>query len=201
MLRKIVSRDTLAIFTALCCLVLFMPTPAHAQGGTTFQYYLQIPGIHGESVAAKDAIDLLALTFGDSNAILLSSTSGGWKPGPVKFSDLTFTAVSSKASPFLFYSVAAGTKYSTVTLTGKGDMSDGRKITVVYTLSPDVFITGYQFANNNGGVPTETVSLTFGAISYEYTAVNPATNDGYRCITYYNMESFSGAGSCGPPLP
>src|SRR5438876_4873697 len=140
MLRKIIARDTLAIFTALCCLVLFMPAPARAQSGTTFLYYLQIPGILGESVSAKDAIDLLAFSFGDSNAILLSATSGGWKPGPVKFSDLTFTAVPSQASPVLFHSVAAGTHYSTATLTGKGDMSDGRQITVVYTLSADVFV-------------------------------------------------------------
>jgi type VI secretion system secreted protein Hcp len=197
MLRKIVARDTLAIFNALCCLVLFTPAPARAQSGTTFQYYLQIPGIHGENVSVKDAIDLLAFTFGDGNAIFLSTTSGGWKAGNVNFSDLTFTAVPSKASPVLFYSVAAGNRYSTATLTGKGDMSDGRQITVVYTLS-DVFISSYQFGNNNGGVPTETVSLTFGAITYDYTAFNPATNSGYHCITYYSMESFTGSESCGP---
>jgi type VI protein secretion system component Hcp len=173
MLRKIVARDTLAIFAALCCLVLFMPASAQAQGGTTFKYTLTIPTIPGDSTnpLTPNAIDVQSFTFGASNTVVLSN--GVWKAGRAVFQNLTFTSEAGKASPFLFQTAATGFPNGpqTAVLTGRGDMSDGRQITIVYTLS-DVFVVGYQLGGNNGGVPTESTALAYGSFTADYTAVS-----------------------------
>ena len=199
-MRRMIVREALAVFTALCCVVLFMPAPARAQSGTTFTYYLQIPGIPGEGGKEKGvptgAIEVLGFSFGASNTIELSSTSKQWSAGKASFSDLSISVVSSRASPPMFFHVAAGTQFNSITLTGVGDMSDGRKITATYTMR-NVFITSYQAGNSSGGVPTDLVSFKFGSLTYDYVAFNPLTGITVRSTTCWNMETNNGSPTSG----
>ena len=170
--------------------------PAAAQT-VPVTYYIQIPGIMGESIVkgATGAIDVQSFSFGDGNSVTLSSITGTWKAGRPSFANFAFTSATSKASPLLFYYVAAGTQFPSATLTGTGTTPDGRRLTVTYTLR-NVFIVGYAQEHGGDPVPLDSVKLAFGSLTYDYLSVS-ATGVSTRSTTCFNMETGAGSPTSG----
>ena len=102
MVRKL--RTVLCVVLPACALAMMAPAAAPA----AVDMYFQAPGLEGESTSAayKDAIDVLAWSWGSSRA--------GTK---VNVQDLSFTKYIDRSSPKLFSSVTTGVAVPSAKLT------------------------------------------------------------------------------------
>ena len=131
--------------------------------------FLKIDGIPGESADGKhkDEIDILAFSFGASNAGSMAHGGGGGQ-GKASFNDLQISKRVDKASPKLFELCAAGDHIKKLVLVARkqgGEQMEYMKITM-----SDALISSFQ----QGGSEevTEQVGFNFSHIEYTYTAQN-----------------------------
>jgi type VI secretion system secreted protein Hcp len=141
---------------------------------STSDIHLKLDGIKGESTDArhKDEIVVDSWTWGVANAAPPSGGGGGGAGKP-SFSDLSFTHRVDRASPLLWKACAAGTTIREAVLSvarGTGSSPDYLQIKL-----RDVRVTAVALADAaaDGQVPTETVSLAFAKVDYEYRAQRP----------------------------
>ena len=136
--------------------------------------YILIPDIEGESMheAHKDEIDVLAWSWG-------LSTDGR----RACIEDIKITKEADKASPVLLMNIARGIVYPTVILSmhqsdAGGGHADNIKIvmTRASVSAMDILHSGAE------DIPTETFSLNFEKITYEYTPQNADGSNG-RTVT------------------
>jgi type VI secretion system secreted protein Hcp len=137
---------------------------------STFDCFLAIDGIPGESQDSKhvDEIDVLTFSWAESQAAPVQSGLGAGV-GRVHIQDLEVTARTSKASPKLMLACASGAHFASARLTcraaGVGDTEF-----LVMTLSR-VLVSGYHIAGMAGGdgaLPTDQITLNFKEIKIEY---------------------------------
>ncbi len=139
-------------------------TIALAQPGANS--YLSIAGIDGESQTVPGAIDIQSYSF--------NTRSTG---GRANFSDFTFTATVSKASPPLMLAVAQGQVFANAVLSVR--RTDGIQAEFAKFTLTNVIITSYQPSNQSNSVlPTEQFSLSYTRINYEYWVINPDGTQG-----------------------
>ena len=145
---------------------------ADAQGAVsgTDSYFLKLDGVPGDSTDAahKGEIQLLAFSWGVSNSGS-PSTSGGAGAGKANFSDFSFTAHTSKASPLLMLDTATGRHLKSALLTVsrrvRGASQDFLKIELT-----EVIISSYSQGAGGGDLPTDSASLRFAKIQYSFTS-------------------------------
>lgn len=159
-------------------------------------YYLKLDGIDGESTDAKcrGCIDIESFSWGASNPTTSAGGnnggSGGTKP---TFSDMSFSSKVSKASPDLTQAAATGQHIKEAKLTCRKAGGDQQEY-LTYTLE-NVLVSSYSSTGNggnrkgNGGaggiiygsggkggdgsaVPTESFSLNFTKITFQWTDAN-----------------------------
>jgi type VI secretion system secreted protein Hcp len=139
----------------------------------TVDYFLKIDGIGGESTDErhKEEIEILSFSWGETQTGT-SVFGGGAGAGKVQMQDFHFTAAMSKASPVLFLKCAEGEHIKQAVLTARkagGDQQEYLKITLT-----DVRITSYQTGASAGDiVPTDSFSLNFAKIEFEYKPQKP----------------------------
>jgi type VI secretion system secreted protein Hcp len=123
---------------------------------TNVDYFLKIKGVDGESTDEKHKgeIELLSFSFGATNHVSIGSASGGAGAGRVAMSEFNFQKKIDKASAVLLQSCCTGAHFDTVTLTcRKAGKEQQQFLTIV--------------------LPSDSVSLAFGKIKFEYKEQKP----------------------------
>lgn len=131
-------------------------------------YFLKIDGIEGESAddKHKGEIEILSFSWGESNAGAMAHGSGGGA-GKVNMQDFHFTMVMNKASVKLFESCATGQHIKEAVLTAR--KSGGEQQEYLIVKLTDVLVSSYQTGgSSNDSVPTDSFSLNFSKIEFEY---------------------------------
>jgi type VI secretion system secreted protein Hcp len=136
-------------------------------------YFLKVDGIPGESADAKhkDEIDVLAFSWGVSQAGAASSDGGG-ASGKAAFDDLLVVARTSKASPHLWLACASGTHIKTAVLTcRRSGKSEPEFLTI--TLS-DVVVSSYELDSSDEGPPLDQIAFAYAKVETRYTPADKA---------------------------
>jgi type VI secretion system secreted protein Hcp len=134
--------------------------------------YLQLEGINGESTESVHGntgwIEIESWSWGVTNSGA-SAAGTGAGAGKVKFDEFTITKTMDSTSPLLYQACASGTHYPSVTIEMNHVGNSQGYLTI--TLS-NVFISSFK-TSGSGDNPSETVTLNFQKIEYQYT--NPST--------------------------
>jgi type VI secretion system secreted protein Hcp len=127
--------------------------------------FLKIPDIDGESLRAgyESSIDVISISIGVER-----TASGGRTSGSPEFEPLTVTKYVDKASPYLMLACARGEVFDKIDLLVTKDSGDRLFEYMAITLEDvRVIAVGIEGTPGEGG-PTETVSLTYGKITFKY---------------------------------
>ena len=130
--------------------------------------FLKIDGIEGESKDAKHkgSIEISGWSWGAAQTGT-SSSGGGAGAGKVAMQDAHFSMSVSKASPKLMVACASGDHIKQAVLTCRKAGKDQQEY-LKYTFS-DVLVSSFQTGGTSGGpTPTETFTLNFPKIEFEY---------------------------------
>ena len=130
-------------------------------------YFIKFDGIKGESadVKHKDEIDVESWSFGETN-VGGTGPGGGGGAGKVAMQDFHFVMRLNRASPSLMKACATGQHIKTATLSAR-KAGKGQQEYLVVKLN-DVLITGVVHGGTSGAAASETVSLVFGKVDFEY---------------------------------
>ncbi len=134
-------------------------------------YYLQIDGIDGESTDAqhRNQIEILSFSWGQSNPGITNQAYGAGFGGSGKanFQDISFTSSASKASPKLMLAAATGQHIKSAKLFVR---KAGERQQDFYKIElQDVLVSSYQASGQGGSIPTDSFSLNFTKIQFEYS--------------------------------
>lgn len=145
--------------------------------------YLTIDGVKGESTddKHKDWIEVLSYSHGMSMPVSnTKSSAGGASTGRTQHSDLAITKYIDLASPKLAEAVSKGTHYKTAKLElcrAGGSQIPYLTISLGQVLISSVQHTAVAPSNNSAAtseantdhLPTESISLNYGTIEWNYT--------------------------------
>lgn len=140
---------------------------AYQRGGAVASdIFAKIGDIKGESLddKHKDEIEVLSWSWGMSNSGKLKGSGAG--AGKARFNDLSFTHKIDKASPLLMKGCATGQHLKEATITHR-KAGKGQQEYLVVKLN-DVLITGVVHGGTSGAPASETVSLVFAKVDFEY---------------------------------
>ena len=129
--------------------------------------FAKIGDIKGESLddKHKDEIEVLSFSWGVTHAGS-SGTGGGGGAGKATFQDLSIVHKIDKASPKLLQMCATGEHVKEATITHR-KAGKGHQEFLVVKMN-DVIITGVVHGGSNEGSASETVSLAFAKVDFEY---------------------------------
>jgi type VI secretion system secreted protein Hcp len=136
--------------------------------------FAKIADIKGESRDAKhkDEIEVLSFSWGVTNTTT-TAVGGGGGAGKVTFQDLTITHNVDKASPQLMLACATG-KHLKEAIIAQRKAGRGQQDYLIVKMN-DVIVTSVTDGLTSGQPGSETVSLTFAKIEFEY---KPRKRDG-----------------------
>jgi len=130
-------------------------------------YLLEIDGVKGEAKDGKlkDCIEVDSFSWGASNPSSFGQGGGGGT-GKVSLQDVHFTKSTDKASPELFFRCANGEHLTKATLHVR---KAGKQQQEFYTITLDTLVvSSFQSGGHTGGGITESFSLGFAKLSFEY---------------------------------
>ena len=157
-------------------------------------YFLKIPGVDGESTDAghKNEIEILSWSWGESNSSTVVG-GGGTGTGKVTMQDFHFVKKMDKATPKLMLACATGQHIAQAVLSVRRPSSDpgGNPVEYLKVTFTDLLVRSYQTGGSSGDViPTETLSLNFAAIKFEYTPYDPATGEAQAPVVFeYDLRT------------
>lgn len=131
--------------------------------------FMKLDDIKGESVDAahKGEIDVLSWSWGASQAGS-SQVGGGTGSGKVQIQDLSFTKYTDRSSPVLLGMCASGKPIKTAVLTIR--KAGNTPLEYVKITMNQGIVTSIAHGGDGGGDKhTETVTLNFSAVQYDYT--------------------------------
>jgi type VI secretion system secreted protein Hcp len=133
-------------------------------------YFLKIDGIPGESQDSKhkDEIQLLSWSWGESQTGSMH-VGGGGGAGKVNMQDFNFVMHVNKASPKLLLACANGEHIKSAIMTARKAGKDQQEYLKI-TFS-DLLISAFQ-TGGSGDLPTDSISLNYSKIEYEYKEQN-----------------------------
>jgi len=166
----------------LVACVLWTAMPAHA----IFDAFLKLEGVPGEATATghKDEIAIDSFSMGVSRP----AATGGTQTGRPQFTDISFSHRLDKASPLLMLRCAQGTHIPSAVLTCR---NVGTQANIFYVIRlTDVVVTSVSVGGAAGGDrPTETFSLNYARIEWEYIAQSPTGGTGQVVRATWNLET------------
>ena len=147
-------------------------------GAASVDYFLKLDGVEGESSDSKHKgeIEISSFSWGATNPGIVmeaGSSRGGAGAGKVSVNDFHFKKNADKSSPMLMLKAATGEHIKSATLTVR--KSGDKQVEFYKVKLEDVLISSYQSGGSSGAVPTDSFSLNFGKIEFEYT---PTRADG-----------------------
>jgi type VI secretion system secreted protein Hcp len=132
-------------------------------------FLLEIEGVKGESTdeAHKGKIEIDSFSWACMNEGT-GGRGGGSGAGKANFSDFQFTKQCDAARHELIKSCASGKHFGKAVLTAR-KAGEGQKEFLVVTME-DVFVSSFNSSGNAGGgsIPSESVTLNYVKIKYEY---------------------------------
>src|SRR6266487_1680570 len=136
--------------------------------------FAKIGDIKGESLDAKhkDEIEVLSFSWGVTNTGA-TAAGGGGGAGKATFQDLSIVHKIDKASPLLMQACATGTHLKEATITHRKAGKAQQEFLIVKM--NDIIITGVTHGGTGGETGSETVSLAFAKVDFEY---KPQKSDG-----------------------
>ena len=136
--------------------------------------FMKIEGIPGESTDEihKNEIDIESFSWG---VMQTGSATGGAGSGKVSFHDLSFVHKVDKASPKLFLATATGNHIPKAELTVR--KAGNNPLEYIKITMSDVLISSVSPGSSGNIIPTEEVTMNFGAIKIEYIPQNPSTGE------------------------
>ena len=134
--------------------------------------FAKIGEIKGESLDAKhkDEIEVLSFSWGVTNPGAIASGSGAGA-GKATFQDLAIVHTIDRASPGLLRACATGEHLKEATITHR-KAGKGQQEFLVVKMN-DVIITGVTHAGSESQAASETVSLAFARVDFEYRPLKP----------------------------
>jgi type VI secretion system secreted protein Hcp len=170
------------IIPLLVTCVLWSAIPIHA----AFDAFLKLEGVPGEALATghKDEIVIDSFSMGVSRP----AATGGTQTGRAQFSDISFSHRLDKASPILMLRCAQGTHIPTAVLTCR---TVGARQDIFYVIRlTDVVVTSVSIGGAAGGDrPTETFSLNYARIEWEYIPQLPTGGLGDPVRATWNLQA------------
>ena len=143
--------------------------------------YLFLDGIPGESTAAGfvDQIVIDSFSMGVANA-------GGAR---AQLSDLNLMHALDKASPLLMLKCAQGATIPSAVLTVRTITSSGKPVPFYVIRLTNVKVTSVQVSGATGGAarPSESFSLNYETIEWEYTPITPTGSTLPVVTTRWNL--------------
>lgn len=156
-----------------------------------FDAFLKIDGIKGESPddKHKGEIQLLSYTFG-SDQPASSQMGGGTGVGKVNMHDLSVTKQVDSSSPLLYLANWTGKHIASAVLSVRkagGTQQDYSIMTI-----KDIIISSVQNTGHSAGadaLPTESISLNFSEIKFEYKEQKPDGSMGGSVMAGFNIKT------------
>ena len=145
-----------------------------------FDAFLKLDGIPGESTddKHKDWIELLSYSWGASQmASATSSSSGGASTERADFQDFNIVKLLDKASPKLAVKCADGSHIKEVTI--ELCRAGGDKVKYMEYKMKECIVSSVSVGGAGGGEePSESVTLNYGSIEWNYTQQKRADGSG-----------------------
>src|SRR5262245_32710616 len=134
----------------------------------TSDIFAKIGDIKGESLddKHKDEIEVLSFSWGVTNSASVSPGGGGSGAGKATFQDLTIVHHIDKASPLLLKACATGAHLKDATITHRRAGKAQQEFLIVKM--NDIIITGVTHGGAAGETASETVTLAFAKVDFEY---------------------------------
>ena len=168
-------RTSFVIIAALLGLILVGSSNSFstASASGSDPIYMKIPGIDGDvaAVGHEKEIELNSFQFGVSNPVT-SSSGGGGGAGKVSISDIAITKVMDKSSPLLFGKTVTGAHIPQVDIYFVKTSGSGGLQTYAHYILKQVTLSSYS-VSSGGDRPSESVSLNFAQIQFEFSSSNP----------------------------
>jgi type VI secretion system secreted protein Hcp len=135
-------------------------------------YYLQIEGINGESVAQgfEQQIEVDSWSLGASSPADVGG--GGLSAGTPSLSDFTCTFNLDSSSYQILKDLYKGAHIDKATFTGVKTGGGGTPYNYLQIIMTNCFITNYSNGGAGDGVPSATLSLAYAQIEYDYYTQN-----------------------------
>jgi type VI secretion system secreted protein Hcp len=131
--------------------------------------YLKLATVPGEAVGKgyEQTIAVHSFSFGASNPVSISSSSGGAGASLVQVSTMNIMKEADASSPVLFGAVCKGAHYDNATLFVLEAGGDAN-VYLQYDMTL-VFVDNVQWSGSGGGgKASESISLAFGSIKATY---------------------------------
>jgi type VI secretion system secreted protein Hcp len=142
---------------------------------STSDIHLKLDGIKGESTDARhrDEIVVEGWTWGIAHTAPPAGSGGGGAAGRPVFSDLSFTHRVDRASPLLWKACAGGSVIRDAVLSVARNAGSSPDYLLIKLREVRVTAAALADSAADGQAPTETVSLAFARVDYEYRAQRP----------------------------
>ena len=134
--------------------------------------FAKIGDVKGESLddKHKDEIEVLSFSWGVTNSTAIATGSGA-AAGKATFHDLSIVHRIDKASPKLLEACATGRHLKDATITHR-KAGKGQQEYLIVKMN-DVIITGVLHSGSESEDGSETVSLAFAKVDFEYKPQKP----------------------------
>lgn len=138
-------------------------------------YYLLIDGINGESQNPNmpKNIELDSYSFGASNPADVGGK--GLAAGKVSLSDFSFSCALDSSSWQIVQAMYKGTHIASAVFTGMKSGGGGSTYKYITITMTNCFITSHSTGGGSQGVPSQSVSIAYEQIEYEYFTQDTAT--------------------------
>jgi type VI secretion system secreted protein Hcp len=174
-------------------LILLVSYFVAAANGASFEVFLRIEGIQGDSNDARhqDWINAVSFNIGASN----SGTFAGSVAGKAEFTDLKVFKFIDKASPVLFISSALGRHIRRATLEVRKSGPDPFGFLKIDL--DDVLISSVNDdvrATDENGEILEVITLNWARITWTFVPQNPDGSRGSPITRFFDRRTVSGGG-------
>ncbi len=138
-------------------------------------YYLKVDTVNGESqaVGMSDNIELDSFSFGASNPADIGG--GGLSAGKCSLSDFSFTCSLDSSSWQILKSLYAGAHIGKAVFTGRKSGGGGTPYNYLVVTMTNCFVTSHSTGGGSAGVPSQSCSVAFEQIQYEYFTQDTST--------------------------
>ncbi len=149
--------------------------------------FARIGDIKGESLDArhKDEIEVQSFSWGVMNSGAAGG-SGGATAGKPTFQDLALVHRIDKASPALFRACATGQRFKDAAITHR--KAGGAQAEYLVIRLNDVLVTSVAHGGD-GQSNTETISVAFGKVDFEYRLQKPDGTLGTASSFKYDVKA------------
>ena len=150
--------------------------------------YMKIDGVDGESESPgfPGFFDIFVTSWGVDREVAGVFGGGGGAGTRPNLSDISITKPAAKGSPKLFLACCSGAHIPTAEIIYTAG-SPGAEVKYLVIRMEEAIISGWNSSGDGGAVPTESLSLNFAKIDWEYTAM-----DGTKETVFWDKKTNTG---------